>query len=111
MAAKSETRSPDELELDRVLGGRWLFPVKEAARLFTVSVPTVYRYMNAGRVAFIMHGRARRITRPVVEKVLREGFGTMIVRGRSPSAVKAQRLREAEAKRAPEAAASPPAAE
>jgi excisionase family DNA binding protein len=79
IANESEALAQNEADedLDRILGSRALFPIRVAAELLNVSMPTMYRAMGKGVLPFVKNGNRRNITRPVMKNRLREGLGPL----------------------------------
>jgi excisionase family DNA binding protein len=50
-----------------------LFTLKQAAGLWKISMPTVYRLMKAGLIQFVIVGEMRRIRGAEIKRVSREG--------------------------------------
>jgi hypothetical protein len=64
-------------DLDRLLGDRAIFMLREASEKLRISVPSLYRGMRLGRIPYVMNGNRRMLTRPVMKRLLREGVGQL----------------------------------
>jgi excisionase family DNA binding protein len=50
-----------------------LYTIEEVANLLKVSRKTLYEWMNAGKLSFVLVGDRRRITQSAVNSFIREG--------------------------------------
>ncbi len=53
-----------------------LYTIEEVSKLLKVSRKTLYEWMNAGRLPFVLVGDRRRITQSAVSSFIREGTPT-----------------------------------
>jgi hypothetical protein len=67
----------DRDDLDRLLGDRALFTLKEASETLRISPPSLYRAMRLSRIPYVMNGNRRMFTRSVMKHLLREGVGRL----------------------------------
>jgi hypothetical protein len=70
-----EPKNRDEAELDRVLGGKANFTVKEVQRLGGPSPQTLYRARQAGLIEFVRNGMSNTLTRGTMKHILLHGLG------------------------------------
>ena len=76
-APTSEDLAPtpeDKAVLDKILGNRALFFFDEAAPILRVSVPTLYRRAEDGRLEYVRVGRRRAITNSNMRVYARNGI-------------------------------------
>jgi excisionase family DNA binding protein len=76
-APTSEDPAPtpeDKAVLDKILGNRALFFFDEAAPILRVSVPTLYRRAEDGRLEYVRVGRRRAITNSNMRIYARNGI-------------------------------------
>jgi excisionase family DNA binding protein len=70
MATNENGRVPDE----RILGPEWdgfhTFSIAETAKILRVSIPKVYLMTQVGELPFIAIGKAKRIARRTIERLL-----------------------------------------
>jgi hypothetical protein len=66
-----------EDDIDRILGSRALFTLREAVDLLRVSPPTMYRAMRQRRVEYVMSCNRRQIKRLEMKRLLRNGLGPL----------------------------------
>jgi hypothetical protein len=71
----SEPKSPDEIEVDRLLGDRALFKLDALQALGGPSRPTLQRAARAGLIKLVKNGDSSDLTRSTVKRILLEGLG------------------------------------
>jgi hypothetical protein len=67
--------TPDEDEVDRLLGRRALFKMREVTEMGGPSPPTLYRAAREGLITFVKNGSSSDLTRATVKKILLQGLG------------------------------------
>jgi excisionase family DNA binding protein len=70
----SARAAEDKAFFDNLLGGRALFFFDEAAPILRVSVPTLYRRAEDGRLEYVRVGRRRAITNSNMRVYARNGI-------------------------------------
>ena len=70
-----QPESPDETEVDRLLGKRALFKMAEVRAMGGPSVPTLHRAARAGLIKVVRNGSSSDLTRATVKRILLEGLG------------------------------------
>lgn len=70
MAANENHRAPAEPILGSEWDGVYSFSVAETAKILRISVPKVYLMTQAGELPVISIGRAKRIARRTLERML-----------------------------------------
>jgi excisionase family DNA binding protein len=70
MTANEDRRVPDERILGAERDGFHTFSIAETAKILRVSVPKVYLMTQAGELPFIAIGKAKRIARRTIERLL-----------------------------------------
>jgi hypothetical protein len=68
-------KSPDEDEVDRLLGKRALFKMSEVRAMGGPSPPTLYRAAREGLIELVKNGSSSDLTRGTVKRILLEGLG------------------------------------
>jgi hypothetical protein len=71
-------KSPDEDEVDRLLGKRALFKMSEVRELGGPSPPTLYRAAREGLIELVKNGSSSDLTRGTVKRILLEGLGPIL---------------------------------
>ena len=71
----SEPKSPDEVEVDRLLGNLALVKLSALQPLGGPSLPTLYRAQREGLIKIVKNGRNNAITRATAKRILLEGLG------------------------------------
>ena len=72
-AVKPESR--DEEEVERLLGERALFKMREVTVLGGPSVPTLQRAVREGKIRVVKNGASADLTRATVKLILTKGVG------------------------------------
>jgi hypothetical protein len=70
----SEPKSPDEIEVDRLLGNLALVKLSALQPLGGPSLPTLYRAQREGLIKIVKNGRNNAITRATAKRILLEGL-------------------------------------
>jgi excisionase family DNA binding protein len=70
MAANENQRAPAEPILGPEWDGIYSFSIKEFATILRISTPKAYLMTQAGEVPVIEVGRAKRIARRTIERIL-----------------------------------------
>jgi hypothetical protein len=68
-------KSPEEVEIDRVLGDRALFDVTDPQKFGGPSPPVIYRARRAGMIELVDVGGRTKISRATMKRLLLEGLG------------------------------------
>ena len=68
-------KSPDEDEVDRLLGKRALFKMAEVREMGGPSPLTLYRAAREGLIELVKNGSSSDLTRGTVKRILLEGLG------------------------------------
>jgi hypothetical protein len=68
-------KSPDEEEIDRILGSRLLFDVTEPQKFGGPSPPVIFRARRAGMIDLIDSGGRTKLTRATMKRLVTEGLG------------------------------------
>jgi hypothetical protein len=63
-----------DAEVDRILGDRLLFDLNEPQRYGGPSVPTIYRWRNAGLLQFVKSGSRSKLNRLTMKRLLGKGI-------------------------------------
>ena len=71
---RTDPTAEDKAFFDNLLGGRALFFFDEAAPILRVSVPTLYRRAEDGRLEYVRVGRRRAITNSNMRVYARNGI-------------------------------------
>jgi excisionase family DNA binding protein len=75
---KSGLAPPSQAPLDdfilQLLGPHALYTVPDLIRILRISEPSVYRQMRAGKIPYVAMGRARRVKREVLIRIMQEGL-------------------------------------
>jgi hypothetical protein len=70
----SELKSPDEIEVDRLLGDRALIKLDDLLPMGGPSRPTLHRAAHDGLIRLIKVGKSSAITRATAKRILLEGL-------------------------------------
>jgi excisionase family DNA binding protein len=70
MAANENGKVPAEHILGPEWDGHYSFSIAETARILNVSIPKTYLMTQAGELPFIAIGKAKRVTRRTLERLL-----------------------------------------
>jgi hypothetical protein len=70
----SEPKTPDEIEVDRLLGDRALIKLNALQPLGGPSAPTLHRAQHAGLIKIIKVGKSAGISRATAKRILLEGL-------------------------------------
>jgi excisionase family DNA binding protein len=70
MAANENQRTPVEGILGREWDGHYSFSIAETAKLLNISVAKTYLMTQAGELPVIAIGRAKRVARRTIERML-----------------------------------------
>jgi hypothetical protein len=70
-----EPDSPDEEEVERLLGKRALFKMREVTEMGGPSVPTQQRAARQGLIRVVRNGASADLTRATVKQILTKGLG------------------------------------
>jgi hypothetical protein len=68
-------KSPEEVELDRILGDRALFDITDPQKFGGPSPPVIYRARRAGMIELVDVGGRTKISRATLKRILLEGLG------------------------------------
>ena len=71
----SEPKSPDEIEVDRLLGNLALVKLSALQSMGGPSQPTLYRAQREGLIKFVKNGKNNALTRATAKRILLEGLG------------------------------------
>jgi hypothetical protein len=74
-APVAPTPSPQEVEIDRLLGDRALFNITDLQKFGGPSSPVLYRARRAGMIELVDVGGRTKISRATVKRILLEGLG------------------------------------
>jgi hypothetical protein len=74
-APVAPTPSPQEVEIDRLLGDRALFNITDLQKFGGPSSPVLYRARRAGMIELVDAGGRTKISRATVKRILIEGLG------------------------------------
>jgi hypothetical protein len=72
---ESEPKSPDEIEVDRLLGNLALVKLSALKPMGGPSEPTLYRARREGKIKFVKNGKNNALTRATAKRILLEGLG------------------------------------
>jgi hypothetical protein len=70
----SEPKSPDEIEVDRLLGDRALIKLDDLQPMGGPSRPTLHRAFRDGMIRIIKVGKSSAISRATAKRILLEGL-------------------------------------
>jgi hypothetical protein len=70
----SEPKSPDEIEVDRLLGDRALIKLDDLQAMGGPSRPTLHRAFHSGLIKLIKVGKSSAISRATAKRILLEGL-------------------------------------
>jgi hypothetical protein len=68
-------KSPEEEEIDRILGGRALFDIDDPQKFGGPSPPVLYRARRAGMIEMIEVGGRTKLSRATMKRLLLKGLG------------------------------------
>jgi hypothetical protein len=68
-------KSPEEQEIDRLLGDRALFDVDDPQKFGGPSPPVIYRARRAGMIELVDVGGRTKISRATMKRLLLKGLG------------------------------------
>lgn len=68
-------KSPEEVEIDRILGDRALFDVTDPQKFGGPSPPVIYRARRAGMIELIDVGGRTKLSRATMKGLLLKGLG------------------------------------
>ena len=68
-------KSPEEAEIDRLLGDRALFDITDAKMFGGPSPPVIFRARRAGMIELVEVGGRTKISRATMKRLLLEGLG------------------------------------
>jgi hypothetical protein len=71
----SQPKTPDEIEVDRLLGDRALVKLDALQPMGGPSRPTLHRAQRAGMIEFVKNGRSSDLTRATAKRILLKGLG------------------------------------
>ena len=69
------TKSPEEVEVDRLLGDRALFDISDAQVFGGPSPPVLYRAWRGGMIELVRTGGRTKLSRATMKRILLEGLG------------------------------------
>jgi hypothetical protein len=67
--------APEDPDVDRILGDKLLFEIKDPQKYGGPSPPTIYRAARAGKVELVKNGESTRLTRATMKRLLIAGIG------------------------------------
>jgi hypothetical protein len=68
-------KSPEEEEIDRLLGDRILFDITDPQKFGGPSPPVLYRAWRGGMIELLRIGGRTKLTRVTMKRILLEGLG------------------------------------
>jgi hypothetical protein len=68
-------KSPEEVEIDRILGDRALFDVTDPQKFGGPSPPVIYRARRAGMIELVDVGGRTKLSRATMKRLLLKGLG------------------------------------
>ena len=71
----SEPKTPDEIEIDQLLGKKALFRLNELQPMGGPSEPTLWRAWREGLIELVRNGKINTLTRATTKRILLEGLG------------------------------------
>jgi hypothetical protein len=97
----SEPKTPDEIEVDRLLGNLALIKLSALQPMGGPSEPTLYRAECEGLIKFVRNGRINSLTRATAKRILLHGLGPVsFLYGKKGEAKRAAELKQTNRKSA-----------